>query len=133
MFVVRVVIVDDNPDFIESAVRFLADYPQIDVVGRAQSGREGLEVANQMQPDLVLMDLAMPGMNGLEAARALKNKPNSPRVVMLTLHDLSEYRAAGQAAGADGYVSKSDLGEGLLPLVDALFAERAIPERRIQS
>jgi DNA-binding NarL/FixJ family response regulator len=131
MFVVRVLIVDDNPDFIESAVRFIANYSQIEVVGRAQSGSEGLELAMETHPDLVLMDLAMPGMNGLETTIALKGKPNSPRVVMLTMHDLPKYRAAALAAGADGYVSKSELGERLLPVVEALFADRADSRRGV--
>lgn len=73
-------------------------------------------------PNLVLMDLAMPRMNGLEATRHIKAQPSAPYVVILTLNDSSEYRLASEAVGADGFVTKSEIGTTLLPLIDSLFA-----------
>jgi DNA-binding NarL/FixJ family response regulator len=67
------------------------------------------------------MDIAMPHMNGLEATRELKTWPSAPYVVILTMYDNLEYRAAAEMAGADGFLTKSEFGAQLLPLMDTLF------------
>jgi DNA-binding NarL/FixJ family response regulator len=118
----RVLLVDDSAEFLESAVHFLTADPAIEVVGQAYSGRGALEQVGVLKPDLVLMDLSMPEMNGLEATRRLKEQDDKPRVILLTLHDNPEYRAAAQAAKADGFVAKSELGIELLPLIYQLLA-----------
>jgi two-component system response regulator NreC len=96
--------------------------PRIEIVGRAYSGRGALEQVPVLKPDLVLMDLTMPEMNGLEATRALKAQPDGPRVIILTLHDNPEYRAAAEAVRADGFVTKTELDLQLLPMINRLFA-----------
>ena len=121
MFPIRVLLVDDSPEFLESATRFLSTDHQIKIVGRALSGAEAIEQVALVQPDLVLMDWAMPGMNGLEATSHIKARPGAPSVVILTLYDNVEYRVAAQAAGADGYVTKSEFGTALLPVIHTLF------------
>ena len=121
----RVLLVDDSPEFLESAAYFLSLHPLVEVIGRALSGPDALEMASQLRPDLVLMDWAMPEMTGLEAARRLKARPGAPHVVILTLHDNPQYRAAAQAAGTDGFISKADFGAQLPPLIHELFAEPA--------
>ncbi|MCP4516579.1 MAG: response regulator transcription factor, partial [Delftia sp.] len=73
--------------------------------------------------DLVLMDLAMPGMSGLEATRQIKARPSGPRVIILTLYDSPEYRAAAQELGADGFVIKSEFFDQLQPAIHTLFAQ----------
>jgi DNA-binding NarL/FixJ family response regulator len=118
----RVLLVDDNAEFLDSASHFLTADQRIEIVGRACSARTALEQVPLLKPDLVLMDLSMPEMNGLEATRRLKARPDSPRVIILTLYDHPEYRAAAAAARADGFVAKSDLGNHLLPLINRLFA-----------
>jgi NarL family two-component system response regulator LiaR len=120
----RILLVDDNVQFLDVAARTLAAVPAIEVVGRALSGREALEQVSQLQPDLVLMDVAMPNMNGLEATRHIKARPDAPRVVMLTLHDAPEYRAAAAAVGADDFVSKAEFHARVLPLIHALRDEK---------
>jgi len=120
----RILLVDDNTQFLDVAARTLAAVPSIEVVGRALSGRDALEQVFQLQPDLVLMDLAMPNMNGLEATRHIKARSDAPRVIMLTLHDGPEYRAAAQAVGADDFVSKAEFHVRVLPLIHALRDER---------
>src|SRR5258707_7117449 len=100
----RVLLVDDSPEFLESAVNFLAADPAIEVVGRAFSGRGAMEQLPVLKPDLVLMDVSMPEMNGLEATRRIKAQDEELRVILLTLHDNPEYRAAARAAKADGFV-----------------------------
>ncbi len=117
----RVLLVDDSHDFLESAARFLSEYPSLEIVGWTFSGRDARELVARLQPDLVLMDLTMPGMNGLEATRQIKALPGAPCVVILTLYDNHEYRSAAEAAGADGFVTKSELGTQLLPLIHTFF------------
>ena len=119
---IRLLLVDDNPEFLEAASRFVATVPQINVVGQALSGREAVFQVSTLQPDIVLMDYVMPDMNGIEATRKIKAQPQVPQVVILTLHDLPEYRAQAEAAGADGFLAKADFGRDLLPLLASLFA-----------
>jgi DNA-binding NarL/FixJ family response regulator len=124
----RILLVDDSPAFLHAATRALAPDSRIDIVGKASSGHEAIALVPQVQPDVVLMDVAMPGMNGFEATRQIKAQPNPPRVFVLTSHDLAHYRTAAEAAGADNFVNKADFGTELLPLIDNMLAERAILE-----
>lgn len=115
--------VDDCREFLGVAANFLSAYPDLEVVGTAASAEEAFEKANAMRPHLVLMDVAMPKMNGIEAARRIKSRPGAPRVVILTLHDNSEYRSAAAAAGSDGFVSKQEFPVKLVPLIHTLFKQ----------
>ncbi|HEX7972893.1 MAG TPA: response regulator transcription factor [Anaerolineales bacterium] len=121
MSLIRTLLVDDSPDFLDAAAHFLSSDPQIEIVGVSLSGQEALDRLPGIDPDLVLMDLAMPDLSGLEATRRIKTQPNAPRVIILTLHDNQEYRRASQAAQADGFMTKSDVGVNLLPLIHSLF------------
>ncbi len=125
----RILLVDDNPKFLETASRFLSVVPEVEVVGCVVSGRAAVEQAQQLQPDLVLMDLVMPEMDGLAATREIKAQPDAPRVIIVTLHNHQEYRAAAEAVGADGFLSKSEFGAQLLPLIRGLFACDPPPPR----
>ncbi len=120
---IRVLLVDDNDAFLETVARFLADDQQIEIVGQANSGPDALEQVEHLRPDLVLMDLAMPGMSGLEATRQIKARPTGPRVIILTLYDSPEYRAAAQELGADGFVVKSEFFDQLQPAIHTLFSQ----------
>lgn len=117
----RIILVDDSPEFLDSAVRFLSADPRIAIVGRALNGKDALNQILQLKPDVVLMDLAMPEMNGLEVTRHIKAQPIAPRVVILTLYDTPEYRSAAEGVGADGFITKSDFGTQVLPMLDVLF------------
>lgn len=120
----RILLVDDSPTFLDAATHALAADPRIEIVGTALSGHEGVELVAQRQPDLVLIDVAMPGMNGFEATRLIKSQPNAPQVVILTSYDISPYRTAARTAGADSFVSKADFGTQLLSLLDTVLADR---------
>jgi DNA-binding NarL/FixJ family response regulator len=122
----RVLLVDDSVTFLESAERLLASQPSLQVVGRATSGIDALDQATLLCPDLVLMDWSMVGMNGLEAMQLIKARRSAPRVVILTLFDLPQYRAAAAAAGADGFLAKSEWSVQLMPLVEKLFGDKAL-------
>jgi DNA-binding NarL/FixJ family response regulator len=118
---VRTLMVDDHAAFLDELAHLLAEEQEIDVVGRTVSGEDALEQTAALRPDLVLMDLAMPGMGGLEATRRLKAESGAPRVIMLSLHEHSMYRLAAQDAGANGFIPKSKLGTTLLPMIHSLF------------
>jgi len=119
---IRTLLVDDSPEYLRALSRLLASDPEIEIVGQAASAHDALEKMDQSQVDLVLMDLAMPGTNGLEATRWIKARADAPRVLILTLYDSSEYRTAAQEVCADGFVSKLDSDAKLVSLIHRLFA-----------
>jgi DNA-binding NarL/FixJ family response regulator len=127
MAALRTLLVDDSPAFRDAVVRFFAATsearspeaePAVNVVGHAGSGQEALDQVLRLQPDLVLMDWMMPGMDGLEATRCLKAHLDSPRIIMLTAHEGSHYCEAALAAGADGFVLKQEFATQLLPMIE---------------
>jgi DNA-binding NarL/FixJ family response regulator len=104
--VIRVLIVDDDP-LVRSALQLmLGGQPDLEVIGEAPDGRAGLAAAREHRPDVVLMDIRMPLLNGLEATRALHAEPDPPRVIVLTTFDADEHVLGALAAGADGFVLK---------------------------
>ena len=117
---IRVLLVDDSPEFLKMLSKFLASAPEVDLLGTASTGQAALKLAAELRPGFVLMDLIMPHMNGLDATRQIKSMPNAPIVVMLTGHDTSEYRSEATEAGADGFVYKPELFHELLPLMRRL-------------
>lgn len=123
---IRVLLVDDSPDFLTALTEFLTLFPDIAVVGQALSGPEALDMDADLHPDLVLIDLIMPVMDGLEATRLLHQQPSAPRIVIVTSYDDAEYREAAAAAGASAYLVKPDLGQTLLPLLNSLFPNRVM-------
>lgn len=103
----RVIIVDDHT-IVRSGVRLLlGGEPDIEVVGEALDGCEALTLAETLRPDVVLMDIAMPGMDGLEATRRIKARWPDINVLVLTMHRTDEYFFEMLEAGASGYVLKS--------------------------
>lgn len=117
---IRVLLVDDSPEFLKMLSKFFASAPEVDLVGIARTGQDAIKFSAELSPDLVLMDLIMPHMNGLDATRQIKSMPNAPIVVMLTGHDTPEYRSEAVNAGADGFVYKPELFHELLPLIRRL-------------
>src|SRR3972149_5475438 len=98
----RVLIVDDHAIIRDGLRAILEAQPDIEVVGEAIEGREALEKADKLRPDVVIMDLTMPGMGGLEATRQLKLLHPDVRVMALTMHESDDYFFQVLQAGADG-------------------------------
>jgi DNA-binding NarL/FixJ family response regulator len=94
----------------------------IEVVGSTRSSHEALEEVSRLRPDLVLMDIVMSGMSGLEAAWQIKAQSDAPRVVLLMLYDDIAYHDEAENIHADGFVSKSEAGVNLLSVTYRLFA-----------
>ena len=110
-------LVDDNLEFLETAAGFLSCHRGMEIVGRAASGKRALQMINEVAPDLVLMDLSMPEMNGLETTRRIKALPMAPQVIILTLYEAPEFYSSAQSAGADGFITKSEFGDRLMPMI----------------
>jgi len=103
---VRVLIADDRPIFRAGVQGMLRDFPEIDVVGEAITGREALERSRRLRPDVILMDLNMPEMGGIAATRAIKEEDPERVMLALTVSEAEEDIVEMVAAGASGYVLK---------------------------
>jgi DNA-binding NarL/FixJ family response regulator len=115
--ITRTLIVDDDASFRRRVEEILACEPDIEVVGEAADGQEAILKARELRPDLVLMDVRMPVMNGVHATRQLKGEMPGLKVIILSVFDLQEYREAAMASGASGYVIKKFLLGELLPAI----------------
>nr|WP_321164122.1 response regulator transcription factor [Nocardioides sp. Root190] len=118
--VTRVLIVDDDPLVRSALTLMLGGQEDVAVIGEAGDGREGVRMARDLQPDVVLMDIRMPVLDGLAATRLLHGDPNPPRVIVLTTFDADDYVVGALAAGADGFLLKDT------PPVDILAAIRKV-------
>jgi DNA-binding NarL/FixJ family response regulator len=107
---VRVLLVDDSAPFVETARELLDADPRMEVVGVAADGAEAVELAEQLTPDLVLMDIEMPRLNGVEATRAIRDRCPTAHVVMLTGRNEREDEIGSGEAGAVGFLRKEQLG-----------------------
>ena len=117
---IRVLVVDDHT-ILRDGIRVLLQlYDDIEVVGEAGDGREGIDRARQLRPDVVLMDLAMPGLGGLEATMEIRKESPESRVLILTQHGNKEYVLPVLKAGASGYVLKKAAGTDLVTAIRAV-------------
>jgi DNA-binding NarL/FixJ family response regulator len=119
--ILKVLLVDDNQVFLTAVRKCLATLPGVDVIAEAHDGCAALEKAEQLHPDLVLLDIAMPKLNGLEVARTMQAWPNAPRIVFLSMYDSGHYKSAAHDLGVLGFVSKSDFVVQLLPIISELL------------
>ncbi|GAA1709045.1 response regulator [Streptomyces yatensis] len=127
---IKVIIVDDQAMVRAGFAALLAAQSDIDVVGEAPDGREGVEVSRRTHPDVVLMDVRMPEMDGLEAARQLLDPPRGvihrPKVLMLTTFDVDDYVYEALRAGASGFLLKDAPPADLISAVRVVAAGEAL-------
>ncbi|MCE5207459.1 MAG: response regulator transcription factor [Chloroflexi bacterium] len=114
MTMIRVLLVDDHAILREGLRALLSHYEDVEVIGEAQDGAEAVALVGQLQPDIVLMDVAMPGMGGLEATQLIRQQHPQTRVLVLTQYDDFQYIQSLLRAGASGYVTKRALGTDLI-------------------
>jgi len=107
-------IIDDHPLFRRGVVQLVEEADDFEVIGEASSGREGLDIAQRAKPDVILLDLNMTDLNGIQVLEALKKAENDARVIMLTVSDQEEDVVAALRAGADGYLLKDMEPEDLV-------------------
>ncbi len=112
-----VLLVDDHEAFLRVATEFLQRHDDLTVVGAARGGEEALAQAQDLRPQVILVDLNMPGLSGLETIPRLRAMLPEAGIIALTLLDPKVFRQAALAAGADDFVPKANLGTDLLPAI----------------
>jgi two-component system, NarL family, nitrate/nitrite response regulator NarL len=109
-----ILIVDDHPLFRKGVIQLIQAAPEFRFVGEAASGREGIQLAQRLRPNMILLDLNMKDMNGVEVLKTLKDEGLDSRIIMLTVSDQAEDLMAALQAGADGYLLKDMEPEDLM-------------------
>jgi DNA-binding NarL/FixJ family response regulator len=123
---IRVVLVDDDPLVRAGLGLMLRGADQLEIVGEAGDGVEGLEVVAQARPDVVLMDIRMPRMDGLTAARRLSEKGDAPKVIMLTTFDADEHVLRALGDGASGFLLKDTSPAKIVEAIEKVAAGEAM-------
>jgi len=126
---IRLLIVDDHPETRENLRKLLQFEQDVLVVGTARSGEEAIEVARETQPDVVLMDINMPGMDGITATEALLEDVPFAQIVILSVQNETDYMRRAMLAGARDFISKPPSGDELIATI-RLVAERAKEQRK---
>lgn len=123
---IRILLADDHTILRDGIRALLADEPDMVVVGEAEDGHTAVKLAGELEPDIVLMDIAMPLLNGLEATRQIKHNRPQIKLLILTMHDDEEYIRQVLAAGALGYVLKYAAANELLGAIRAVHQGEAV-------
>ncbi len=129
--VIRVLVADDHAILRDGICSLLERQPDIQVIGEAANGRQAVDLVAQLQPDIVLMDIAMPEMTGLEATRLIKERFPQVKVLILTQHDDAEYVAPLLHDGASGYVLKRSGGQVVVNAIRQVYEHGAFLEPSI--
>ena len=127
----RAVVADDHPLVREEVVSILNGSPDVEVIGEAADGAEAARIAIETSPDLVILDVSMPKLNGAEAARRIRNALPETRILALSMHEEKEYVASMLDAGASGYLLKDSAPYELLVAVRALASGRSYFSSRV--
>lgn len=120
----HILLVDNNQLFLSAVRNLLAPMSEVEIVGEAHDGVEGLLKVKELQPDLILLDIAMPKMTGLDVALRIQSWAQPPKILFLTMHDDTFYRDAASDLGAIGVVGKTDLVVDLLPIIRRIIADK---------
>jgi DNA-binding NarL/FixJ family response regulator len=118
---IRTLLVDDSTVFLTSLRRYVESLEKFEIVGQASDGRQALELARQLEPELVLMDLEMPVLNGLGATESLREMLPETRIVIVSVYAGPMWETLSQGAGAHGFVPKHALDSTLPALLHRLF------------
>lgn len=121
---IRILIVDDHEIFRRGLRSLLESRPEFQILGEAADGMQAIEKAKELKPELIVMDVSMPQLDGLQATRLIRKQLPSTKILILSQHDTSHMLSAAFEAGANGYVTKSQVSRCLLAALDAIAAGR---------
>ena len=123
---VRVLLADDQPLMLVGLAILIGDTEDLEVVGQAGNGHEAVHLVRELRPDVVVMDIRMPGMDGIEATRQATAEPDPPKVLVLTTFDDDEYVYGALRAGASGFLLKSMALDAILEAIRVVAAGDAL-------
>ena len=123
---VRVLLVDDQPLMLVGLAILIGDTDDLEVAGQAGDGHEAVRLARELRPDVVVMDIRMPGMDGIEATRQTTAEPDAPKVLVLTTFDDDEYVYGALRAGVSGFLLKSMALDAILDAIRVVAAGDAL-------
>ena len=129
----RVLIVDDHAFIRRGVQSILQSFPEWELCGEASDGSEAIELVDKLHPDLILMDVTMPKLNGIEATQLIRNNHPRVKIVLLTLHESPEILRSGFRAGANGYLLKADAEEELMKAMRAVMGGGSYISPKIDS
>jgi len=129
----RILIIDDHPLFRKGVAQLIAMAPHLQVMGEASNGEQGVAMAKALDPDMILLDLHMTGMGGIETLKAIRDADLDCRVVILTVSDNADDLVAAIRSGADGYLLKDMEPEDLLTAIDEALNGRTVIGERLNS
>jgi two-component system, NarL family, response regulator NreC len=117
----RILIADDHEIFRKGLRWLVESHAELEICGEAANGVEAVEMAKKLAPDVIIMDISMPYVNGLDATRQIRQQVPNSRILILSQHDSSHMLTAAFNAGASGYVTKSQVAHYLLSALDAVM------------
>jgi DNA-binding NarL/FixJ family response regulator len=124
----RILIADDNSQ-LRAFIRGIASQePDLHVVGEVEDGAEAIRLTHELWPDIVLLDLVMPRVNGLEALRRIKAERPDTKIIIVTVHTEDAYRRAAEDGGADAFLVKKTLTTALLPTIRRMCGSMSPPD-----
>lgn len=118
---IRVLVADDHAIMRDGIRALLSLSKDIEIVGEAGDGNEAIDKARELAPDVIIMDISMPGIDGLEASRRIKKQSPKTRILILTQHDDKQYVLSAVKAGASGYLPKRALGSELISAIRSIY------------
>jgi DNA-binding NarL/FixJ family response regulator len=121
----RVLIVDDHAFIRRGVQTILHPFPEWEFCGEADNGRDAIRMADELKPEVIIMDVSMPGLNGIEATRAIRKTQPAVKIVLLTLHESADLVRNAFRAGARGYLLKTDAEQELVRALTTVIGEGA--------
>jgi DNA-binding NarL/FixJ family response regulator len=129
----RVLIVDDHAFIRRGVHTILHPFPEWELCGEADNGNDAIRMAEELKPEVIIMDLSMPGLNGIEATRAIRKTQPGVKILLLTLHESAELVRSAFRAGARGYLLKTDAEQELVKALTVVTGQGTYISPRIDS
>jgi DNA-binding NarL/FixJ family response regulator len=129
----RVLIVDDHAFIRRGVQTILHPFPEWELCGEADNGNDAIRMAEELKPEVIIMDLSMPGLNGIEATRAIRKTQPAVKIVLLTLHESAELVRSAFRAGARGYLLKTDAEQELVKALTVVTGQGTYISPRFDS